>query len=69
MAKTTVARDPFARTELIRRSYSGNSRHECAWCGNKHKVMYTYKVESDGGTRCGESKQVCNLSCYKAYYL
>lgn len=68
MARTSVNRNPFARTELVRRSYSGYDRHECAWCGQKHRVMFTYEVETDGGKRCSESKQVCNLSCYIAFY-
>lgn len=69
MARTSVRRDPSAREELVRRSYSVHNRKECAWCGQKHRVMFTYEVETDGGRRCGESKQVCNINCYKNYYL
>jgi len=68
MARTSVKRNPFAREELVRRSYSVHNRKECAWCGQKKRTMFTYEVETDGGMRGGESKQVCNLSCYNAFY-
>lgn len=68
MARTSVNRNPFAREELVRQSYSGHDRRECAWCGQKNRTMYTYEVETDGGRRCGESRQVCNINCYNAFY-
>ena len=61
---TTVARDPFARTELIRRS---QGQGECTWCGSRRRV-FTYEVESDGGRRFGESKSFCNLGCYHSFH-
>jgi hypothetical protein len=60
-----VARDPFARHELHRRTYSGDDKMKCEWCGNIKKRMYTYECETDAGTKCGESDQFCDLNCYK----
>ena len=59
----TIARDPFARVDIIRTKATG----ECAWCGQPAK--YRYGTHADGiSTRPQYQKQVfCSRSCERSH--
>ena len=60
----TIARDPFARTETVRRRLPCDS--ECSWCGNV--ARFEYGTETDGGRRFTDGKYFCSASCRRDYY-
>lgn len=65
---TTVARDPFARCELVRYPHAGDIG--CDWCGNRPRVLFSYEVWDDAKPRPEDrcERVFCNLECYRIYY-
>lgn len=70
----TVQRDPFARGEYVRRTYTRNNvgwslrtKFECRWCGQSKDRLYTYEWRSDGGRAHGESDLFCDFNCFKDF--
>lgn len=73
---TAVARDPFARGEYNRKTYTKRTwtsfaPFRCAWCGQGEdkQRLYTYTWQSDGGRNNWEDETLfCDLACYRIYY-
>lgn len=68
---TQISRDPFARTELHRRTLQ--TGQGCAWCGqsghNRNGLcLYIYRTESDGGRMSEHKGLFCSKSCHDAYH-
>lgn len=68
---TYVSRDPFARTELHRRTERDPTalHRGCTWCGqlNSRGHLFRYWTESDGGRNYGEGNPFCSISCKRSY--
>lgn len=68
----TISHDPFARTELQRRTRTASESKFCAWCESwTYLARFCYRVSSDGdlsGNRALWSKPFCSIGCYRAYY-
>ena len=62
-----VARNPFARGEYRRQTYTHGS---CRFCGCKPRRLHSYTWEPDGRpNRYPESNLLfCNFECFKAYH-
>jgi len=63
MRTVTISRDPFARSETVRRVVVTD--HECAAC--TRRARFQYGTEFDGiGTRVSWSPVlVCSLACHR----
>ena len=61
-----VNRDSFARQELHRESVDG----ECSFCGssNRYGKVWSYSIETDGGTVFPISGTFCCKGCLEAYH-
>lgn len=71
---TTISRDPFARTELVREVTE--NKGECDWCGSRRRSpkgnilgLFRYGTEADGlYTRVNwASGHFCSIGCCRAY--
>ncbi len=71
MAGTQIARDPFARATLIRRSEPSVFGVPCTWCGQVRKsgVMFTYAWVEDSINRqwWTPDKPFCSVDCWRTY--
>jgi hypothetical protein len=68
---TSVSRDPFARTTLVRRLVE--TSQSCSWCGQKRRgsgKLFEYGTERDGiYTRPAWHKGLfCGKSCHNDYH-
>lgn len=71
-----VSRDPFARTELVRRQISIDHSidRSCSWCGavrhgrGGHKYLSIYATQSDGGRTSEHKGAFCCKSCHDSYH-
>lgn len=64
---TLISRDPFARTELHRKTIKTDKK--CDWCGqNPHGRLFQYYSETDGGTRNTHKGLFCKLTCHNDYH-
>jgi len=66
---TTVARDPFARMELVRFKHDGCVG--CSWCESKPRMVFSYVPQGDADHRPirDDARLVfCNLGCYRDYH-
>ena len=63
-----IARDPFARHDVIRRQES--AVQGCAWCGQKRKscTLFRYGVWSDGGRQHWQHELFCCAGCMLSYH-
>lgn len=61
-----VRRDPFARQELHRRTYS--VKGDCNWCGSNNIRVYEYWTETDGGRSFEHKGTFCCDSCHDEYH-
>jgi hypothetical protein len=63
--KTTISRDPFARSEVVRRLV--DTQVECAGCARR--ARFQYGIESDGiRTQVHWSPVlVCSLACHRGH--
>lgn len=63
----SINRDPYARTETIRRTVQTNKG--CDWCGeNPHGRLFQYGTESDNGRGGFHKGSFCSKSCHDAYH-
>jgi hypothetical protein len=69
-----INRDPFARTELHRRSFVDRFGATCQWCGSLGKrlkygrLLYHYETQHDGGRTDVHAGVFCSKSCHDAYH-
>jgi len=71
-----VSRDPFARTELVRRTVllptRGSHPHgrTCAWCGgtSARRRLFCYEVWHDGGRTDAIPGYFCSVGCMRSYH-
>lgn len=65
---TSIARDPFARSETVRECVPPSSRCSCANCG-REGAKYRYGHHADGlNTRAQLGSRVfCSVSCWRDY--
>jgi hypothetical protein len=71
----SVARDPFARVELVRRALTAEDTggQQCCWCGGKRPRggLFEYGVERDA--RPGRVAEIpglfCSVGCMRSYSL
>jgi hypothetical protein len=63
-----IARDPFARHDVIRRKES--ARHGRTWCGQKRKgcTLFRYGVWSDGGRQHWQDELFCSVRCMRSWH-
>jgi predicted metalloprotease len=69
-----IARDPFARTTLMRRKVVVHTGG-CTWCGSRrqHKgkttlLLFQYFTETDGGREHAHTGAFCCKSCHDSYH-
>ncbi len=66
----TIDRDPFARTETVRRLVE--TQVTCAWCGQDRPSgrLFEYGVDRDDrpGRIAWDDKVFCSRGCREAYY-
>jgi hypothetical protein len=58
----TVARDAFARTELLRQLVVKPERKPCKWCGTP-AARFRFAVETDGGKFFPIAGEFCSKGC------
>lgn len=65
-----IARDPFARTSLMRQAVQNKDLSiGCGWCGGRKKTLYRYGTEADDRGWLGfASGDFCNIGCYRSYH-
>ena len=79
-----ISRDPFARTELHRETFTGFSvdvkggfgdrLYECHFCGNVrrspngHPQAYRFSTVTDGGRAYQHKGSFCCKACHDAYH-
>lgn len=68
-----VARDPFARETLVRRTadrsdVAGTDRVECAWCGQRSRFQYGVERDSLNGRTSWDRMTFCGISCRRTYH-
>jgi len=61
-----VARDCFARSELLRQLVVQGSRGVCRWCGTP-AARFRYGVESDGGSFYPIAGEFCSKGCMESF--
>jgi hypothetical protein len=64
-----IARDPFARYDLIRRQEPPVTGG-CAWCGGHNWTgkLFRYGTWSDGGRQHWQDKLFCSVGCMRSYH-
>lgn len=68
MSDTTLTRDPFARTELVRSTMAQRDRvAPCNECGTQHARFQYAVVSDDAPHRARWSRPFCSVTCYRAY--
>lgn len=70
MATTLISRDPFARTELHRKSVSAMpGRMLCDWCGNRNARgnLFRYSVQHDAGAEHMIPGYFCSVGCMRSF--
>jgi hypothetical protein len=65
-----IARDPFARHDVIRRQEQPGQLQRCAWCGNRNHndKLYRYGVWEDGGRVRFQRELFCSVGCMRSYH-
>jgi hypothetical protein len=64
-----IARDPFARSTLMRELVPKVERNPCVWCGQPAKFIYRWESDSvHVRFYTGYSKQFCSRGCFDIYY-
>ena len=63
-----IARDSFARHDMIRRKES--AMQGCAWCGQKRRssTLFRYGVWNDGGRQHWQDELFCSVGCMRSYH-
>jgi hypothetical protein len=63
-----VARDPFARHDVIRRTET--ARNGCASCGQRRRGdrLFRYGIWSDGGRQHWQDELFCSAGCMRSYH-
>lgn len=59
-----IARDPFARASLMRRTIEDNT--ECRWCGAPARFEYGWEGDQSRD-RAAWSPPFCSVECFRAY--
>lgn len=65
-----IARDPFARVDIVREAVPATDRRPCGWCGNgPGRFRYGFQPDSISGriNWCGPHTFCC-VSCWRAFY-
>ena len=69
---TLVSRDPFARLEVHRSPVPAGDG--CSWCGGfryragtRLSTLYSYRIESDGGSSAEQPGKFCGISCFNSF--
>ncbi len=63
-----ISRDPFARSELHRRTATTSTG--CNWCGPTRKSgkLFRYETQTDGGKTHRHKGLFCSRSCHDTYH-
>ena len=63
------SRDPFARSELHRETVDARNA-SCSWCGQVRKggKLYSYRTETDRGSKFVHPGLFCCKGCHDTYY-
>jgi len=68
MPLVTIARDPFARMDVVRETVAQHERGECSWCGQPARFRYG---TANDGSRFVRSyvvgKLFCSVGCARSY--
>lgn len=64
----SINRDPFARTETVRRAVK--TTETCACCGSHRPSgkLFQYGTETDGGRTRWFDKLFCSVLCFRSFY-
>lgn len=70
-----LARDPFARTTVVRRLEAEGTARECSWCGRIRRSSkgtprpaFNYGTQHDGGRTEWSAKPFCSQDCSRVYH-
>lgn len=64
MTRVSISRDPFSRTEVVRRK--APSGCECRECGQV--ARFEYGSESDNFRQGWDGKYFCSIGCRRSYF-
>jgi hypothetical protein len=65
---TLIARDPFAREELHRRTVRTDRTCRCCGARRPSGRLYEYRTETDGGRTHPHPGLFCSVGCFRAYH-
>ena len=62
-----IARDPFARADLVRERIDGPA--ECRWCGQPARFRYWWENDRMGARFVvRQASPFCSVGCYRDYH-